>query len=34
MSWLISKKNVILLSYDYDIGFGTKILDTSSVAQV
>ena len=34
VSWLSSKKNVTLLSYDYNTGFGTKILDTSSVAQV
>ena len=34
VSWLSSKKNVTLLSYDYNTGFGTKILDTPSVAQV
>ena len=30
VSCLSSKKNVTLLSYDYNTGFGTKMLDTSS----
>ena len=31
VSCLSSKKNVTLISYDYNTGFRTKILDTSSV---
>ena len=34
VSWLSSKTNVTLLSYEYNTGFRTKILDTPSVAQV
>ena len=30
--WLSSMKNVTLLSYAYNTGFGTKILDTSTFA--
>ena len=32
VSWLSSKKNITLLSYDCKTGFATKILDPSSVA--
>ena len=34
VSCLSPKRNVTLLSYDYNTGFGTKILDTSSVTHV